>query len=614
MPEDLKSISSSRSTNTEIARHAFTIVRRGFDTHEVRSFLEQLARELSAAEQREEELRRQLAEAEARASNPVIDETTLSAALGQQTAQVLRNAHDEAARIAMQAEATAAELVREAQRQAVDVRVQAESAAAERIAEAEIVRRSLRQEADEEVALILEGSQAEAESVVARGIEEGQAMVEQAQETRRRVLADMAQRRRAMTLQIEQFRAARDELAAAVMGLRDSVDAVVVDLARADDSARSAAAEVARLQAAEPSAEEIIAEVAAAEAALDDARVRAAASAESRAVPEPVEITAVFDIEVESGETGAVEAEHVELVVVETEEEAQRSGPADAVEGLFARLRSGGTKDVAPAGAEGGTQADGEGEAAGRGDVEVEAGAATPPAEASAGTEGEEPDPDEPLRSRRSVLLDPIADQLSKRLKRALQDDQNRLLDRLRSGSGTWSAETLPPEGEHRSLYADVSTASLREAVAAGITFGREQRGDRRGRAPSPDAKVVAAMAERLAGTVVALLRRRMEGAEGESDDVGAESVGAAYREWRGTRIERLVGDYVLEAFSAGVLAAAGSGSALRWVLGGDAPACADCDDNALAGAVPAGDEFPTGHLHPPAHAGCRCLVVPTPA
>ena len=108
-------------------------------------------------------------------------------------------------------------------------------------------------------------------------------MVEQAQEARRRVLADMAQRRRAMTLQIEQFRAARDELAAAVLGLRDSVDVIVEDLSRADDAARAAAAEVARRQPSEPSTAELVAEIEEVEAALDVTRARAPEAARAQA-------------------------------------------------------------------------------------------------------------------------------------------------------------------------------------------------------------------------------------------------------------------------------------------------------------------------------------------
>jgi hypothetical protein len=36
---------------------------------------------------------------------------------------------------------------------------------------------------------------------------------------------------------------------------------------------------------------------------------------------------------------------------------------------------------------------------------------------------------------------------------------------------------------------------------------------------------------------------------------------------------------------------------------------CPDCDDNALEPTVK-GSDFPTGQPHPPAHPGCRCLLV----
>ena len=48
-----------------------------------------------------------------------------------------------------------------------------------------------------------------------------------------------------------------------------------------------------------------------------------------------------------------------------------------------------------------------------------------------------------------------------------------------------------------------------------------------------------------------------------------------------------------------------------RWVVDDGGAPCPDCDDNALAGPVPHGSEFPTGDLHPPAHPGCRCLAAP---
>jgi hypothetical protein len=101
------------------------------------------------------------------------------------------------------------------------------------------------------------------------------------------------------------------------------------------------------------------------------------------------------------------------------------------------------------------------------------------------------------------------------------------------------------------------------------------------------------------------MLRRQI--AEGTGEPV--DRVGAAFREWRGERVERLAGDYATQAFSAGVVAAGGEGK-IRWIVtstGG----CSDCEDNALAGAVNGIEVFPTGHSHPPAHSGCRCLVAP---
>src|SRR5579872_7439846 len=98
MPEDRVTIASTaRLHPDEIARRTFATTRRGFDPTEVRSFLEGVAREMAALAEREHDMRRAVAEADHRAANPVLDEATLTAALGQETARVLRSAHDAAA-------------------------------------------------------------------------------------------------------------------------------------------------------------------------------------------------------------------------------------------------------------------------------------------------------------------------------------------------------------------------------------------------------------------------------------------------------------------------------------------------------------------------------------
>ena len=48
----------------------------------------------------------------------------------------------------------------------------------------------------------------------------------------------------------------------------------------------------------------------------------------------------------------------------------------------------------------------------------------------------------------------------------------------------------------------------------------------------------------------------------------------------------------------------------VRWLIDPTQGPCPDAQDNALAGAVPVGEVFPTGDACPQAHPGCRCLLV----
>src|ERR1700691_937377 len=96
MPEDRRMTisSSSQLAPGEVARRTFGTVRRGFAPDEVRAYLDTIAQGLR--DQDEHELRGALEDAEHRAANPVLDEETLDAALGQETSRVLRSAHEAA--------------------------------------------------------------------------------------------------------------------------------------------------------------------------------------------------------------------------------------------------------------------------------------------------------------------------------------------------------------------------------------------------------------------------------------------------------------------------------------------------------------------------------------
>jgi cell division septum initiation protein DivIVA len=548
MPEGRSPISSARISTGDIARHSFAIVRRGFDIDEVKTYLQSVARSIEVLEQREQELREAVAEADERAAHPVVDEATLTASLGQHSAQILRHAHDEAAKIVVQAQEGASSLLREAQAQANEIQAQSEGASAERVAEAEIMVVNATQEARDAVERIRYDALAEADAVIASAKDEGRVLLEQVQEARKRVMADLAGRRRALSIQIEQLRAARDEMAASVQGVRGSVDAILAQLERSDDDARAAGL-----------------------AAADQARLHLPKDLpDEEAVPS-----------VEAGEDPA------------------QGGVTPSVDELFARIRAG--TDAARQDDETTADAHAQAEEAHReGHGATESGATE-----SEATESEEENegPDHALIVRRDEVLTPISSQLSRHIKRALGDDQNRLLDVLRSTPNVTGEALLGPEELHLSTFTSAAQGHLADAFAAGTVFGGAA-------APAPaSGPAVDQAAASLSRTVVTMLRRRIADGTGAGEEV-AERVGAAFREWRGERIERLVGDYAVQAFSAGVAAAAPSGQ-LRWVL--TSPnGCSDCDDNALAGAVAVDDAFPTGHAYPPAHSGCRCMVAPT--
>jgi hypothetical protein len=212
---------------------------------------------------------------------------------------------------------------------------------------------------------------------------------------------------------------------------------------------------------------------------------------------------------------------------------------------------------------------------------------------------------------RRDGELQPIEATLSRRLKRSLQDDQNEVLDGLRSHRGPITVDALlPAVDEHAERFRQVGRDLLVQAARAGTAFAGTPS------TPMPD---LADLIGALADAVITPLRGRLERglrealAEGDDEAVLVERVGAAYREWKSQRIEQLAADQVLAAFGRGLMAATAPGTPLRWIVRDNGGPCPDCDDNALAGALPSGETWPTGQIHPPAHPGCRCLLVPAP-
>src|SRR3954467_12837637 len=123
----------------EVARKDFSTAFRGYEQHEVRSYLGRVAAEVAAFTEREHLLRERLAEAEARPAPRQLNEDDLDAALGQEAARVLHTAREAAGEIRARAEEQVARLLREANDEGTRVRHEAERLLGVRTEEADRV-------------------------------------------------------------------------------------------------------------------------------------------------------------------------------------------------------------------------------------------------------------------------------------------------------------------------------------------------------------------------------------------------------------------------------------------------------------------------------------------
>jgi hypothetical protein len=273
------------------------------------------------------------------------------------------------------------------------------------------------------------------------------------------------------------------------------------------------------------------------------------------------------------------------------------------VEELFARIKASRADAVARAEA---VLAPPDEPAAGAGPTAEPAPA--PETEAAADAEpepGPEPAAAALLRRRDEAVAGPERS-LARKVKRSLSDEQNAVLDTLRRRRGQVALdELLGPPDDHRRRLAVLVTPDLLAAAAAGAATSGDASRDLH---PAVDPVAVD-----LAAALVDPLRDRIERAVSEGggdDDSVAERLRACYREWKTQRIPDVTRHATAAAYAAGLVAAVPPGTPLCWLVDTGGAPCPDAEDNALAGAVPAGEPFPTGHTVPPAHPGCRCLAV----
>ena len=541
-----------------------TLRKGGIDPNEVRLHLESVAREMGHLESRIRELQEQLSEAHRRAANPTFDEATLAGALGAQSAAILRSAHEEAGRVTAEAQERSAQVFAESQQRSAEHLIEAQERATALITESENTATQIDHDARLAAERLVDSAKLNGEALIDRAREQGRAIVEQANEARRNVLNDLAVKRKALHLQIEQLRAARDSLGISVAQLRDQVENALDSLNASDDIARNAALEALRLRPAspEPTEEELL----------------AGTPLRQVAAPAPVPAPEIVDL------PEGVEAPKAKPRRVAKVDEATTAGAmldddstgTDVVNEIFARLRK----------------------------ATLEERGATAHAPKKAAAIAEKPaTPVDELFRRRDAALDESLAVLTRKVKRALQDDQNIMLERLRDVRAMITTE-LEDEHEQRARYAEAAFDALVDAAAAGAQFA----GDEAGVTGEPVSRAaVSDCAADLAVTIALALRKRIL-ADGSGD--GPDRANAAYREWRGARVERLCTDAARRAFHIGVLAASVGRPIRFFAAPNDAP-CDACALDAASGLRPAGQVFPSGSNYPPLHAGCACTVIP---
>jgi len=573
-----------------------------------------------------------------------------------QVSAILSEAEQAAETRTAEAEETAREVIAAAEHEAATL---TEAALAEAAAE--------REAAAGEAAELTDTARADAEALLEVTKDECRSMVHEARQLRTSVLQDLNERRKALFVQLEQLRSGRDSLVEVVEAVGVVTDELRERLASAEHEARVAAAEAGERAAADRGWDEIDEELEAERRALaeeteaaEDREIEAAALEEAAPSGELSEEALVLELAVDEGLAGELgdaaepggssgrSVDELFAMIRASREaaEAEAAAAADLSEAAGGHAAADGDVVAAEGAAAEGAAAEGApDEAAGapapepepegvlgaasaheaavnEADEDLHAGLgeadggseAATTAEGAAGAdmdadESAEGDPDQAALARRGRLLSPIETRLARAVKRALQDDQNELLDAIRHTSGSPDIDALLPEDQQRKRFEEAVSALLGEAWAA----GRGWLGTNGAADEGAVGDAGSALAGELAKELSAQLRHRLsgsfEGAGDASESSTQDLASAAYRDWKGARVEGLAGDFANQAFSGGAVSG-GHGVVVRWVVDDEGQSCPDCDDNSLAGPQPVGEAFPTGQLHPPVHPGCRCLLV----
>jgi len=618
------------SSPAAVGSAQFSVARRGFEQEEVRDLLRGVSAELARLQERERFLESELRAMQTRGlSAPgALDEEMVTALLGEETARVLTAAREAAKQQIARAAETAERLVREASSDAARIRQEAEI-------------ESSRQRND---------AVADVEAEIELAKQQGREMVIEAREYREKVLSELARRRELAREQIEHLIHDRDRLVAAFDRARLAANDVVGDLTEFDELSE----EVARISglstpvdatapiffdhtkdpdAIPQSSESIEVEkvVGVIAESIDSTTIETAEIFETTEIIEVVEVLEVEEVTEEIPDTTVVamhEApagmsehpsseppaqEHIAEVVqlfgkkrkeaeapqpttevveppveaakvievVEAKKQPAITTPQKkSVDDLFARLKQTSTAEVART---------------------------TKPKVVV-------PKVDQGVFDHRDEVLEPIMVLITRKMKRVLADEENSMLTYLQAKKSVVALEkVLPSADEHLQMYVEALSEDVISAAMAGAqSLSKSLKADLRKRVTRSAVMQVVSrtMDESTIRPLREKIQRAVEQSNGDKDEM-SNLIRSVYREMKMQRVEQQVSDIARMAYSRGAYLVLDQGTQVCWMVDPNGPSCADAEDNSLAGSTDLGSEFPTGHVHPTAHAGCRCLIAP---
>ena len=630
------------SSPAAVGSAQFTVTRRGFDTEEVRDFLRSVSAELGRLQERERFLESELRAMQTRGmSGPgVLDEETVTALLGEETARVLTVAREAAAQMRVRAAEAAERLVREANSDAIRVREDADIETARRRSDAT--------------------SDVEAELELAK--QQGREMVNEAREYREKVLSELARRRELARQQIEQLIHSRDRLVNAFDRARLAANDVVGDLAEFDDLSNEVAhatgitkpvsensndfvdhtqdpeaipQKMAGAQVIDVVEEEIMEEPVADDEIIEDVIIEEVIieelaettitsiheeqvgmsdhpSTDVAAVEHLAEVVQLFGKKhreatitpvvtpkstPEPEPPARVEAPKIAEVKHQTSKTPAKTPAKKSVDDLFANLRKTSTAEVARTAK-----------------PKTASPETTEPKAVVPKVKAVVPKVDGLVFERRDEVLTPIMVALTSKMKRVLADEENSMLTYLQGKKAAVALEKLLPEpAMHVQGYVEAVAEDVMSAAMGGAkSLSSSLKADLRRKVTS--SAVMQVMSKNIDDVLVRPLRDRIQRCVEQSDGDREEMsklIRSVYREWKMQRVEQHIGDIARLAYSRGAYLVLDQGTSVCWMVDPNGPPCADAEDNSLAGATALGADFPTGHSHPIAHSGCRCLVTP---